>query len=235
MANMREIRMRIKSIEETRQITRAMKLISVAKLKKARRQLEQTLPYFTKCSNPTLFVAGVIGRNYFVRNHFNVSKEFDYPVQNPTVYRARDIADNIVVQYITHELDEVYLIYTELISAIKMVTRHIKLLPLDLDELKEDIGFHQNDRIRIDDNMIYEPSPRAVCDVLIPKYLKGIIYGAMVEAFTSEQSARMAAMDNATTNADEMLQKLKLSYNRARQSAITQEISEIVGGTSVQQ
>ena len=72
-------------------------------------------------------------------------------------------------------------------------------------------------------------------EVLIPKYLKGVIYGALVEAYTSEQNARMAAMDNATSNADEILNELKLNYNRARQSAITQEISEIVGGTAVLQ
>lgn len=311
MANMREIKLRIKSIEETRQITRAMKLISASKLKKARRQLDQTRPYFTKvkstiadillhsenieskyfekpqninentddrdyfdkrpekdnkkvgiiiltgdkglaggynhniiklaeelicgCSKSQLFIAGVIGRNYFVRNHYNVEEKFDYPVQNPTVYRAREMADDIVVQFLTHELDEIYLIYTELVSAIKMVTKNIKLLPLDLDELKEELGLHGNAQLEKDDAIIYEPSPKAVWDVLIPKYLKGIIYGALVEAFTSEQSARMAAMDNATANADDMLHQLKLNYNRARQSAITQEISEIVGGTATTQ
>ena len=85
---------------------------------------------------------------------------------------------------------------------------------------------------RIDETLNYEPSPQAVFDILIPKYLKGIVYGALVEAFASEQSARMTAMDNATANADEMLQKLNLYYNRARQAAITQEISEIVGGAA---
>jgi ATP synthase F1 gamma subunit len=86
--------------------------------------------------------------------------------------------------------------------------------------------------IKIDEKVKYEPSASDVLDVLIPKYIKGIMYGVFVEAFTSEQNARMTAMDNATKNADEMLQKLNLYYNRARQAAITQEISEIVGGAS---
>jgi len=306
MSNMREIKTRIKSIQDTEQITKAMKLISASKLKKARQQLEHALPYFTKvkstiadillhsesvqnkffekpqepykdedttvnkgdgvkkkvgiivitgdkglaggynhniikaaeqliteAGDPQLFVAGVIGRNYFIKKHFNVDKDFDYPVQNPTVYRARDISEILLEKYVYHELDEVYLVYTELVNAMRMVTRQIKLLPVNIEALKEDIGMTENEHF--DDMILYEPSPAAMIEVLIPKYLKGVIYGALVEAFTSEQNARMAAMDNATANADEILNELKLNYNRARQSAITQEISEIVGGTAALQ
>lgn len=303
MASMREIKLRIKSIKETRQITKAMKLISASKLKKARQQLERTMPYFIKVKttiadilmhsssikniftgntentffdiradkadkktgiiiltgdkglaggynhnvlklaedlikeseNPLLFVAGHIGRNYFFRKHSNVYADFDYPVQNPTVYRAREIADIVLDLFKRDELDEVYMVYTEMVSAIKLVPRKIKLLPLNLAALKEDIGFDENIQLKIDDMINYEPSPKAVFDVLIPKYVKGIVYGAFVEAFTSEQSARMTAMDNATANADDMLHALNLYYNRARQAAITQEISEIVGGASALQ
>jgi F-type H+-transporting ATPase subunit gamma len=295
MANMREIKLRIKSIKETRQITKAMKLISAAKLKKARQQLELTLPYFNKVKdtiadilmhsgntesmyfdvrkdkegkkkgfviltgdkglaggynnniiklaegkiqqepNPVLFVAGHVGRNYFIRKSHNVFTDFDFPVQNPTVYRAREIADIILEQFKKGELDEVYLVYTLMVSTIKLVPQIMKLLPLNLDALKEAIGFSETTEVRIDDLFTYEPSPKAVFDVLIPKYVKGIIYGALVEAFTSEQSARMSAMDSATSNADDMLQSLNLFYNRARQAAITQEISEIVGGAAALQ
>lgn len=109
----------------------------------------------------------------------------------------------------------------------------MKLLPLELDSLLEDLGASvAGNDIKIDEILSYEPSPKAVFDVLVPKYIKGIVYGALVEGFTSEQTARMSAMDNATSNADEMLQKLNLYYNRARQAAITQEISEIVGGAA---
>ena len=294
MASMREIKLRIKSIKETRQITKAMKLISAAKLKKARKQLEQTLPYFDKVKstiadilihsgnidNPyfdlrsdkkekktgfivltgdkglaggynhniiklaesrinaspgsTLFVAGHMGRNYFSRKSFKMHEDFDYPVQNPTVYRAREIAEIVLELFSKGELDEVYIVYTLMVSTIKLVPQVMKLLPLELDALKEDIGLSE-DNVKIDDMFNYEPSPKAVFDVLIPKYVKGIVYGALVEAFTSEQSARMSAMDNATSNADDMLQSLNLFYNRARQAAITQEISEIVGGAAALQ
>ena len=295
MASMREIKLRIKSIKETRQITKAMKLISAAKLKRAKQQLEQILPYFTKVkgtladilmhsgsveniyfearkgndekkmgfiiltgdkglaggynnniiklaesklkqfSNPVLFVAGHVGRNYFNRKNHNLYADFDYPVQNPTVYRAREIADIVLTLFRSGELDEVYLVYTLMVSAIKLIPQTMKLLPLELDELKEAIGISEKAEVKIDDLFNYEPSPKAVFDVLIPKYVKGIVYGALVEAFTSEQSARMSAMDSATSNADDMLQSLNLFYNRARQAAITQEISEIVGGASALQ
>ena len=184
--------------------------------------------------NPKLFIAGSIGRNYFIKKKFNVFENFFYPVQNPTVYRARDIADFIIDLFKKHELDEVYMVYTEMASSIKLEPELLKLLPLNLDTLKEDIGY-SNKIIKTDDMIKYEPSPVAVFNVLISKYVKGIIYGALVEAFASEQYARMAAMDDATANADEMLHLLNLNYNRARQAAITQEISEIVSGASTMQ
>jgi F-type H+-transporting ATPase subunit gamma len=293
MANMREIKLRIKSIKETRQITKAMKLISAAKLKKARHQLEQTLPFFEKVKatmadilqhsgnidniffdvrnekegkrkgylvitgdkglaggynhniikltethvkeNPgsPLFVAGHMGRGYFTRNSYNVNQDFDYSVQDPTLYRSREIADILLDTFSKGEVDEIYLVYTKMISSIKLEPTIMKLLPLELGALRKDLGVDESKATdRIDEILSYEPSPKAVFDVLVPKYVKGIVYGALVEAFTSEQSARMSAMDNATSNADDMLQRLNLYYNRARQAAITQEISEIVGGAA---
>ena len=292
MANMREIKNRIKSIKETRQITKAMKLISAAKLKKARQQLEQTLPFFQKVKetiadilvhsgninniyfdirnekegskkgyivfggdkglaggynnnilklaesnlkrNPgsLVMVAGHMGRSFLQRKRFNVSEEFDYPVQNPSVYRAREIADVVLEMFTKGELDEVYLVYTKMISSIRLEPQIMKLLPLEIKALKADLGIESDIVEKVDESLIYEPSPKAVYDVLIPKYVKGIVFGALVEAFASEQSARMTAMDSATANADDMLQRLNLYYNRARQAAITQEISEIVGGAA---
>ncbi len=299
MASMREIKLRIKSIKQTRQITKALKLISAAKLKKARQQLEQTLPYFDKVKvtmadilqhsgnieskffdirdktegrkkgylvitgdmtlaggynhnliklaeskikdkDSILFVAGHTGRNYFTKHGYNVDQNFDYSVQNPTTYRAQDITDIVLERYIKGELDEVYVIFTMAVSSLKQEPQLMKLLPLELESLKEElksVGGVTRDfsETVIDESLTYEPSPEAVFDVLIPKYVKGIIYGALVESFTSEQSARMTAMDNATNNADDMLNRLNLFYNRARQAAITQEISEIVGGASALQ
>ncbi|MHB8064674.1 MAG: ATP synthase F1 subunit gamma [Ruminiclostridium sp.] len=288
--NMREIKSHIKSINQMRQITKAMKLISASKLKKARAQLEVTLPYFNKVretiadilahsrdveskffdlkdqkdgkkiayivitgdkglaggynsniiklteraigdskENALLLVAGISGRSYFIRKKYNVYTEFDYAVQNPTVYRAREIADIILDLYNKQVVDEVHIVFTLMKSAISLEPKVLKLLPLEIGALREDVKANE---IIIDEKFKYEPSASTVLDILIPKYIKGIMYGAFVEAFTSEQSARMTAMDNATTNADDMLQKLNLYYNRARQAAITQEISEIVGGAA---
>lgn len=288
--NIREIKTRIKSIGQMRQITKAMKLISASKLKKARAQLDETLPYFNKVretiadilthsgdveskyfdirdqkeakkrayiiitgdkglaggynsnvkklaeqtigddkENALLLVAGITGKAYFVKRNYNVYSEFDYAVQNPTVYRAREIADIILDLYNKEVIDEVDIIFTEMISAMALEPKVLKLLPLEIHALREDV---KSEDIVLDEQIKYEPSASSVLDVLIPKYIKGIMYGALVESFTSEQSARMTAMDNATSNADDMLLKLNLYYNRARQAAITQEISEIVGGAA---
>lgn len=288
--NMREIQLRIKSINQMRQITKAMKLISASKLKKARAQLEETLPYFSKVretiaeilahsgdveskyfdirdsksgskkayiiitgdkglaggynsnikklaeqaigqdkENALLLVAGNSGRSYFVKKNYKVHTEFDYAVQNPTVFRAREIAEIILDLYDKKQVDEVYIIFTQMMSAITLEPKMMKLLPLEIGALRDDVNAED---IKIDEQIKYEPSPSVVLDVVIPKYIKGIMYGTFVEAFTSEQNARMTAMDSATKNADEMLQKFNLYYNRARQAAITQEISEIVGGAA---
>jgi F-type H+-transporting ATPase subunit gamma len=293
MSNMREIKLRIKSIKETKQITKAMKLISAAKLKRARQQLEQTLPFFEKVkstmadilihsgdieniyfdirnekqgkkkcyvilsgdkglaggynsnifklaerhiggdSDAPLLIAGHMGKSHFQKKRYDVIREFDYPVQNPSIYRAREITEYILELFRKGEVDEVYVVYTIMVSSIKLEPHIMQLLPLELETLRKEVEIIDELGTKIDNVLNYEPSPGAVLDVLIPKYIKGIIYGALVEAFTSEQSARMTAMDNATTNAEEILQKLNLHYNRARQAAITQEISEIVGGAAV--
>lgn len=295
MASMREIKLRIKSVKETRQITKAMKLMAVAKLKKAREQLDKTLPYFDKvrhtmldilihsgdvdsiffdarnqklsknkayivltgdrglaggynhnilklveqdiekAPNSKILVAGHTGRAYFASKHYNVDPDFDYLVGNPTVLRAKEIANIILELFKKGETDEVYVAYTKMISSIKQEPQMMKLLPLELNALKDALRIKSSIPYKIDNTLSYEPSPQKVFDSLIPKYVKGIIYGILVEAFTSEQSARMAAMDNATSNADEMLRKLNIFYNRARQAAITKEISEIVGGAAALQ
>ena len=306
MSSMREIKTRIKSIQETQQITRAMKLISVAKLKNAKNQLQETLPFFNRVKfvmadimlksggnikskffdinddvegkkkgffvitgdrslaggynnniiklteekvkeypNAKLFVAGHVGRNHFVNKNANMMLDFDYYVNQPTIYRAREIAEYIINSYVKDETDEIHIIYTKMISAMNFEPQIMQLLPLELEKVKEDLKISncfeetkelENERQKIcdwfnaEDNLIYEPSEEAVFDVLVPKYVKGIIYGVLVEAFTSEHTARMLAMDSAANNADEILNRLKRQYNKERQAAITQEISEIVAG-----
>ncbi len=290
MAGMREIKLRIKGINKTRQITKAMKLISASKLKKARRQLDQMLPYFSgvestlvdimshsgsinspffadkwdkqgkttglifitgdkglagsynyniiklaedmirDAENPVLFVAGDMGRSYFLKKEHNVCRSFDFSVADPDIMTARKMADTILEMYTQGRIDEVYMAYTEMLSPIKQIPQAIRLLPLNLNVLRAELGLDQNNPAQADERINFEPSPSVVFDVIIPKYIKGVIYGALVESFTSELSARMTAMDNATANADEMLHALSLRYNKARQAAITQEILEIVGG-----
>jgi len=294
MANMHEIKLRIKGVKQTRQMTKAMELISAVKLKKARQQLELTLPFFEKVrstmadivmhsgeidsiyfdkrpnkkhkkgyivitsdkglaggynhdviklteslitneDNYELYVVGHIGRIHFEKNKYRLREDFDYSAQNPDVYRARELMEYFIKKFVKQELDEVYIIYTLMESAIKREPKLLKLLPLERDELLKDlnIDLNENNRNSVSERLIYEPSEKAVFDVLVPKYVKGIIYGALVESFTCEYSERMTAMDNATANADEMLEKFYLYYNRARQASITQEISEIVGGAQV--
>ena len=283
MANAREIKLRIKGINETKKITKAMKLISAAKLKKARAMHDATLPFFKKIQesmatilerlpeidsayfasreekekkikgyiviasdkglnggynhnviklaesiidkeNSIVFPIGKVVKEAMERGNYNISEENgikDYIVDVDT---ARDIANYMIKLFKEEKIDELHLVYTELHSAISMETKTLKILPLN----KEDFEHHDN----VSEKFEFEPTPEIVFDVLASKYVKGIIYGGMVEAFVSEHSARMNAMDNATTNAEKMIKKLTLNYNRARQAAITQEISEIVGGAS---
>jgi len=180
--------------------------------------------------DPLLFVAGNVGRNHFLKNKYNVYMEFDYPVQNPSIYMAREIMEVILDLFDKEVFDELYIIYTHMFSNIKMEPSIIKLLPLELDTLKEKLQINESTEKIVDGCMEYEPDPEYVFNVLVRKYIKGVVYGAFVESFTSEQNSRMTAMDNATANANDMLKKLDLLYNRARQSKITQDITEIVGG-----
>lgn len=175
-----------------------------------------------------LVVAGMHGRSQISREGFNVDKKYRPPVMSPSVYRARDAAELIVEAYLSHRYREIYIVYTQMITPIKQEPVMVRLLPLSPEEFleKTEISTTPSEYHTIK----YEPSAREVFDHLVPHYLKGIIYGAYVEAYTSEQHARMYAMDNATKSADDMISRLSLRYNRARQSQITQEINEIVGG-----
>jgi F-type H+-transporting ATPase subunit gamma len=285
---MRDIRSRMKSIGQTLQITSAMKLISTAKLRRARTQLMQTEPYFDKIRKTMhdiilhsddvredyfkphilsgaqpkraflvitsdkglaggfnhniiklaeesflpgesnfLILLGNIGSRYFSRTKVPILETYRYSKGIPTVYEAKDMADFIVTQYDSGIIDEFFIVYTRMYSSVKLVPEVIKVLPLDPGIIVSSQG-----DVKSDSHLNYSPSPGAVFEALIPKYITGAIYGAMVENFASEHSARMAAMDNATKNAQEMLDDLRLTYNRLRQSAITQEVTEIVAGAA---
>lgn len=291
----RDIALRIKSVRETRKITRAMYLISASKFQKAKVMLDNVRPYYHKIQaamkdillhtgevtsrylekkddksdkkkslivitgdkglcgaynhniikkaeeligrkNVNLMVAGEVGRRYFIKKGYNVDVEFLYTAQNPTTAIAGEITDVILNAYNRGLTDEIYIVYTEMQGLIQKVMA-LRLLPLDIDNFMALAGegeeAENNNEVVIDNDMIYEPSASEVFDVLVPEYLKGLIYSILVQAFASEHFARMIAMDGATSNADKMINRLTLEYNKLRQASITQEISEIVAGASV--
>lgn len=186
-----------------------------------------------KTEQPMLFLIGQVGRAYFMERGVPLDGEFLYTAQDPTVRRARDIAEQIIKMYRKGELDEVYIIYTEMVTPMKLEPKVQKLLPLDKDAFiweprpgEEHPAYRQT--------VTYVPSAREVLGHIVPSYVQGVVFGALVESFCSEQNARMMAMDSSTSNARDMLKDLSLRYNRARQAAITQEITEIVGGSQRQ-
>ena len=288
MAGMKEVRDHIKSVEETLKITNAMYLIASSSLRKARKQLEDTLPYFEKISStisdilhhspdihhayfdqradksgrqvgyivitgdkglagaynhnvlklaeesmcaqraPTLFVIGQMGRAYFSGKGIPIDGEFLYTAQDPTMARAREIGNTFVDLFLNGQLDEVWIVYTKMVNPLRLEPVCTKLLPLERDLFP----WQRRPSEHYTKTVAYLPSESVVLDQIVPGYLKGMIFGALVESYCSEQNARMTAMDSATENARKLLKDFNLTYNRARQSAITQEISEIVGGAA---
>lgn len=291
MANAKEIQDRMKSINDTLKITNAMYMISSSKLKKSKKMLSDTEPYFFTLQsemsrilrhlpdiediyfktneekkpeermvgyivitadkglagsynhnvlklaeehlkahkNNKLFVLGELGRHYFEQRGIEIDKQFHYTVQNPTLNRARNIAEELLELYRKEELDEVYIIYTSMVNAIQDETQIRQLLPLKKAsfnvKLPADIPMEE---------LALKPSPEAVMDRIVPDYVVGFIYGALVESYSCEQNARMMAMEAATKSAKDMLHELDILYNRARQAAITQEITEVIAGAKAQ-
>ena len=182
-----------------------------------------------KHKNTCLFVIGSMGRAYFEARGMNVDTEFLYTAQDPAMYRARRIQETITDMFLKKRIDEIHVIYTKLEKS-QEIPQMLKLFPLEREHFEER---------RVADEMrhftaVFEPSPEAVMDNLVPNYVKGLIFGILTEAFCSEQNARMTAMDSATGSARDMIAELTLDYNRARQAAITQEITEIASGARSQ-
>lgn len=179
------------------------------------------------------YVFGRPAREKLIRNGYNVDREFSFPIAEPTFYQARNLSAIIKKKFLNHEFDLVYLLYTNVESGKGLVPRAIRLLPVDLKSINMIIAEGVEDAgmaVETGATLEYSPNPNAVFDYLIDTYLNAILYGAMVEAYQSEQTARLTAMQNATENADEMMKKLTLMSNRARQAKITTELTEIVNG-----
>ena len=179
--------------------------------------------------NHELFVLGELGRHYFEQRGIAIDKQFHYTVQNPTLNRARNIAEELLEMYHEEKLDEVYIIYTTMVNAVQEETQILQLLPLkktDFDiKLPIDIPHEE---------LALRPSAEAVMDRIVPDYVVGFVYGALVESYSCEQNARMMAMEAASKSAKDMLHELDILYNRARQAAITQEITEVIAGAKSQ-
>lgn len=180
----------------------------------------------SESAHTSLFVVGQVGRSYFQEHGVPIDVEFLYTAQDPNMGRARDMAELMLDLYLEERLDEVYIIFTKMVNSFQMEPTIHKLLPLDPDVFPE----YDKNRDTYNRDVVYVPSVKAVMDRLVPGYVKGDIFGALVESYCSEQNSRMAAMKSSSDNARAMLQTLNLSYNRARQAAITQEITEVVGG-----
>ena len=180
--------------------------------------------------NAVLFMVGSKGRNYFKNRSYNIQGEFIGISEHPNFFKAKEITNIAMEGFKNGDFDEVYLVYTRFLSTISQKPYLMQLLPLAPADLKpkgKGLDFEQETDLT---GMIYEPDPEVLLDYLIPNYVANTLYGAMIESAASEQGARRTAMESATTNANEMIDALTLKYNRVRQAAITQEISEIVSG-----
>lgn len=180
--------------------------------------------YMQKSDERYILTIGQEARAFFDRRKYMVDVEFLHVSQNPTLSSARNITSDLLELYESGIMDEVYIVYTHFISVLRQEPKVLKLLPLSMSNL---MGVETGTNYTAELN--YHPSPKEVFDVLVPQYIIGLVYGCLVHSYACEQCARMTAMESATNNAEEMIEKLTKDYNRARQQAITKEISEIMG------
>ena len=275
----KEIKTRIRSMESTKQITKAMEMVAASKLRKAQAQVLSSRPYFEilfetineivdanrdfssayLTKRPVKKIAYVViagDRGLAGGYNSNIlklvmeqiqgkdatvlpigKKAVDYfrshgvPVLTQNYAEAEDmtlgdcftVAKSLCKAYLAGEFDEIHVAYTNFVSVLSQTPGSLRLLPL----LRRETG--REGKVQTD--IVYEPDSTEVFEAIIPEYLGGVLYGALCESRASEQAARRTAMDSATQNAEEMIADLSLQFNRARQAAITQEITEIVAGS----
>lgn len=282
MASLRDIKSRITSTKKTSQITKAMQMVSAAKMNRAEMNAKAFVPYMTKIQEVTASIAqgsqgvqnplltsrpvkktgyvvissdrglagaynsnvlrqlfntiksrhksndefaiiaiGRVGRDFFKKRNMPVILDIIGVPDQPSFAEIKDIASKTVGMFADETFDELYLYYSHYVSAIQQDVTEKKLLPLTDIQSEGKLTSYE-----------FEPSAEEILDVLLPQYAESLIYGALLDSKASEHAARMTAMKNATDNANELISSLSLVYNRARQAAITQEITEIVGGAA---
>ncbi|MDE5780294.1 MAG: ATP synthase F1 subunit gamma [Lachnospiraceae bacterium] len=170
-----------------------------------------------------VYNVGRKGREVFVRKGYDIKEDFSDVINEPMYEDAMEISKKVLSDFENEEFGELYIAYTVFKNTVSHIPSLIKLLPVSAEEE----GMDEDEKLVL---MNYEPCAEEALDIIIPKYVSSLIYGALMESVASENGARMQAMDSATSNAEDMLADLSLLYNRARQSSITQELTEIIAG-----
>ncbi len=188
--------------------------------------LKEALKLMKEHDDPKPFVVGEYGRHYFNAHNIPIEKSFLYTAQNPTMHRAREITSILMDMYNNRRLSKIFVIYTDMQNAVDSEAKSTRLLPFH--RAKFIIPDSTEEKVKIP--FEFTPSIESVLDNIVPSYVTGFIYSALIDSFCSEQNARMNAMDAANRNAQKLLDELLVQYNHVRQSAITQEITEISSG-----
>lgn len=191
--------------------------------------LKKTAAVLAEHQNARLYVAGDYGRQLLKSARMPVDETFCYATDDPNLHRAREMAHLLHEKYLNGEFQKLYVIYTDFAGGLAGEPVVTRLLPLHFANL----GISENERA-VTEPFLFFPDVNAVLQNAMPSYVTGFVYSALVDSFCCEQSARMAAMDSASRNADKMLTELNRAYNQERQNAITQEITEVAAGARYQ-
>ncbi len=196
--------------------------------------IKETQQLSSKHPDTKLFVVGEYGRRFFLQHQTPVEKSFLYTAQNPTMDRARDISTLLLELFDKGELDKIFIVYSDLKN--NMTTKVVTTCLLPFQRIQS-VEFNKNNKLIEKEASVpfeFYPSIDAVINCVVKSWLSGFIYSALVASFCSEQSDRMTAMHSANQNAEKMLELLSVQYNRVRQAAITQEITEVISSVKAQ-
>lgn len=179
-----------------------------------------------------MYVFGKVVRERLAHMGYNVDPSFSYTIEEPTYYQAQSVVSIIKQKFLIGEYDLVYLVYTQLESALNMNVEVIRLAPVDFKSIDAVRSFYGKAEKPEEHEITYYPDVNEVFGFLMDSYLNAMVYGTMTQAYACEQTARFAAMDNATNSAEDMMKTLQLKFNRARQAKITNELTEIINGAN---